>query len=89
MSPLSLHIAIVRLSLAGIIPISTIAILSEIQKTWNRPDALQFAEAFSSVMPNYLAVIESFLKSESIETFKSKIVQLKNNEQFTNLRSEK
>lgn len=70
MSPLSSQTTIARLSLAGVIPISTTAVCSEIQKTWNRPDALQFAEAYSVVMPNYQAVIESFQKAESVGSAK-------------------
>lgn len=70
MSPLSSQTTIARLSLAGVIPITTTAVCSEIQKTWNRPNALQFADAYSSVMPNYQAVIESFLKAESVGTSK-------------------
>jgi nicotinamidase-related amidase len=70
MSPLSSQTTIARLSLAGVVPITTTAVCSEIQKTWNRQDALQFAEAYSAVMPNYQAVIESFLKAESVGTSK-------------------
>tara|TARA_R110000868_G_C10961254_1_gene768514 strand:- start:2612 stop:3250 length:639 start_codon:yes stop_codon:yes gene_type:complete len=71
MSPLSSQTTIARLSLAGVVPITTTAVCSEIQKTWNRPDALKFAEAYSAVMPNYQAVIESFLKAEEVGASKS------------------
>lgn len=66
MSALSSQITIARLTLAGVVPISTAAVCSEVQKTWYRPNAAQYAEAYSTVMPNYQAVIESYLKAENV-----------------------
>lgn len=66
MSPLSTQITMARLAMADVIPISTVAVLSEIQKTWNRKDALEFAAAFSKVMPPYQSLIESYQKAVSV-----------------------
>ncbi|WP_316751455.1 isochorismatase family protein [Pedobacter gandavensis] len=66
MSPLSTQITMTRLAMADVIPISTVAVLSEIQKTWKREDALEFADAFSKVMPPYQSLIESYQKAVSV-----------------------
>jgi nicotinamidase-related amidase len=66
MSELASQATIARLVMAGAIPISTVAILSEIQKTWRREDALKYAEAYSGTMPNYYAVTESYQKAKSL-----------------------
>lgn len=66
MSPLSTQITTARLALADVVPISTAAVLSEIQKTWHRNDALEYASAYSKVMPPYQALIESYQKAVSV-----------------------
>ncbi|NQX39197.1 Nicotinamidase-related amidase [Pedobacter steynii] len=66
MSPLSTQITTARLALAEVVPISTAAVLSEIQKTWHRDDALEYASAYSKVMPPYQALIESYQKAVSV-----------------------
>jgi nicotinamidase-related amidase len=49
-----------RLAQAGVIPVSTNAVAGDLQKTWNRPDAMEFAEIYSDLAPSYRAVIESY-----------------------------
>lgn len=66
MSPLSTQITTARLALADVVPISTAAVLSEIQKTWHRGDALEYASAYSKVMPPYQSLIESYQKAVSV-----------------------
>ncbi|MDN7144293.1 hydrolase, partial [Pseudomonas sp. JQ170] len=34
--------------------------------TWNRPDAQQWAEAYSAVFPHYQLLIESYLKAQQV-----------------------
>ena len=50
---------VARLAQAGVIPVSTNGLVAELQKTWNRPDALEFAGIYASIAPNYAAEIES------------------------------
>lgn len=52
-----------RLMQAGANLISTVAVLSEIQKTWRKDNAGEFGEALASTMPNYIALIESFQRA--------------------------
>ncbi|MGG4441690.1 hypothetical protein [Brevibacillus fortis] len=56
-------ITLARVVQAGAVPIDTLAVMSELQKTWNRPDAQEFAEIYAEVMPNYGLLIESFQRA--------------------------
>ena len=37
---------------------------SELQKTWNREDALQWAEVYTSIFPAHKLLIESYMKAQ-------------------------
>lgn len=59
-SKMATDLTIARLAQAGVIPIDTFAIIAELQKTWNRPDAMDYANLFADhVTPNYKLLIES------------------------------
>lgn len=58
-SPMASRITLARIVQAGVIPTSTNAVMAELQRTWNRPDAAEFARLYGAVSPNYQAVIES------------------------------
>jgi nicotinamidase-related amidase len=55
---------IARLSAAGIIPMSTNAVLCEFQRTWNRPDAAQWGTIYGQLVPHYKAVAESYKRAQ-------------------------
>ncbi len=57
---------IARMTQAGIIPISTNAVVGEFQRTWNRPDAAEFAALYGEFIPHYQAVIESYKKAQEV-----------------------
>jgi nicotinamidase-related amidase len=63
-SDLTSRTTLARFGQAGIIPTSTNAVLSEMHRTWNRPEAADLAKLYALVAPNYAAVIESFLKAQ-------------------------
>jgi nicotinamidase-related amidase len=63
-SPMASQVTLARLVQAGVIPISTNAVVSELQRTWNRPDAAAWAEIYGAVSPNYRAAIESYQKAQ-------------------------
>ena len=46
------------------IPASTNAVLSEMHRTWNRPEAAELAKLYALVAPNYAAVMESYQKAQ-------------------------
>jgi nicotinamidase-related amidase len=59
-SRMATDLTIARLAQGGVIPVDTFAILAELQKTWNRPDALEYANIFADhVIPNYRLLMES------------------------------
>lgn len=55
-----------RFTQAGVIPTSTNAVLSEIHRTWNRPEAAELAKLYATVAPNYEALIESYQKAQDV-----------------------
>ena len=63
-SKMATDLTIARLMRAGVIPIDTLALISELQETWARPDAMEFAFLFSAVMPHYRLLMESFEKAQ-------------------------
>ncbi len=68
-SKMATDLTIARLAQAGAIPIDTLAVISELQQTWNRPDALAFANLFADhMMPNYRLLMESYDKAQSVVT---------------------
>lgn len=58
-SSMATDITITRLIHHGVEVVDTLAIISELQRTWNRPEAAQFADIFAEVMPNYRLLMES------------------------------
>lgn len=58
-STMATDLTVARLAQAGVIPIDTFAMIAELQKTWNRPDSLDYANLFSEhVLPNYRLLME-------------------------------
>jgi hypothetical protein len=55
-----------RFTQAGVIPTSTNAVLAEVMRTWNRPDAAEIAKLITLVAPNYRAVMESYQKAQEV-----------------------
>jgi nicotinamidase-related amidase len=56
--------ALARFVQGGVIPVSTNAVLSEVHRTWNRPEAAKIGELYAHVSPNYAAVVESYKKAQ-------------------------
>lgn len=53
-----------RMIQAGIIPVTTNVIVTEVQRTWNRPDATQYGALYGEFAPHYRAVAESYQKAQ-------------------------
>jgi nicotinamidase-related amidase len=66
LSEMASRTTLTRLAQAGIVPITTNAVVGELQRTWNRPEAAALAEIYGVFAPNYRAVIESFQKAEEV-----------------------
>ncbi|ROL64894.1 hydrolase [Pseudomonas vranovensis] len=65
-SKMAEEITLARVMQAGVVPMDTAAVCSEVQRSWNREDAQQWAEAYSSVFPHYQLLIESYLKAQQV-----------------------
>jgi nicotinamidase-related amidase len=65
-SEMASRTTLARFIQAGVIPISTNAVLSEAHRTWNRPEAGELAKLYGLAAPNYAAVIESYQKAQEV-----------------------
>jgi nicotinamidase-related amidase len=67
-SKMATDITMARIVQAGAIPIDTYAVLAELMSTWNRPDAMEFAQIMiDDVVPPYKALFESYDKAQSVQ----------------------
>ena len=57
---------VARFTQAGVIPTTANAVLCELHRTWNRPEAAQLAQLYTMVAPNYAAVMESYGKAQEV-----------------------
>ena len=67
-SKMAQEITLARLVQAGVVPMDTAAICSEVQRTWNRDDAAQWAEIYAALFPPYQLLIESYTKAQEAVT---------------------
>ncbi|MDN5882619.1 MAG: hydrolase, partial [Nitrosospira sp.] len=67
-SKMAQEITLARIVQAGVVPTDTGAVASELQKTWNREDAQQWAEIYTSVFPPYQLLMESYVKAQEVLT---------------------
>ncbi|WP_182409522.1 isochorismatase family protein [Klebsiella michiganensis] len=76
-SKMAQEITLARVVQSGVVPMDTAAVASELQRTWNRPDATEWAEVYTKVFPAYQLLIESYAKAQDV---------VKNNEQLDSQR---
>lgn len=67
-SKMAQEITLARIVQAGVIPVDTAAVASELQKTWNRSDAAEWAEVYTKLFPPYALLIESYAKAQEVVT---------------------
>ena len=65
-SELASRTTIARFGQAGVVPTSANAVLSEMHRTWKRPEAAELAKLYGLVAPNYAAVMESYQKAQDV-----------------------
>jgi nicotinamidase-related amidase len=65
-SEMASRTTLARFAQAGVIPTTANAVLCELQRTWNRSDAADFAKIYTMVSPNYGAVMESYNKAQQV-----------------------
>lgn len=66
-SKMAQEITLARVVQAGVVPMDTAAVASELQRTWHRADAQQWAEIYTKIFPEYQLLIESYLKAQQVE----------------------
>lgn len=65
-SKMAQEITLARMMQAGVVPVDVAAVASELQKTWNREDATEWAQAYTGIFPNYQLLIESYTKAQEV-----------------------
>ena len=65
-SKMAQEITLARVVQAGVVPMDTAAVASEIQRTWNREDAGEWAEVYTHIFPAYQLLIESYSKAQDV-----------------------
>lgn len=56
--------SVARFAQAGVRPTTANAVLCEVHRTWNRPEAAELAKLYMMVAPNYGAVFESYQRAQ-------------------------
>ncbi|MDW9830372.1 isochorismatase family protein [Sinorhizobium meliloti] len=67
-SKMAQEITLARVVQAGVVPMDTAAVASELQKTWHRDDAQQWADVYTKIFPPYALLIESYTKAQEVVT---------------------
>lgn len=62
------EVTLARIVQAGVIPVDTGAVASHLQRTWNRPDAQQWAEVYTMIFPPYRLLMETYAKAQEVVT---------------------
>lgn len=63
-SEMASRVTVARLAQAGVVPVSTNVVLTEFQRTWNRPDAARWGALYNELVPNYRAAAESYQRAQ-------------------------
>ncbi|MDH2050260.1 hydrolase [Achromobacter marplatensis] len=66
-SKMAQEITLARVVQAGVVPMDTAAVASELQRTWHRDDAPQWAELYGAIFPSYQLLAESYAKAQEVE----------------------
>ena len=63
-SEMASRVSLARFVQGGVKPTTTNALLSELHRTWARPEAPELAQLYGLVAPNYAAVMESYARAQ-------------------------
>jgi nicotinamidase-related amidase len=66
-SKMAQEITLARVVQAGVVPMDTAGVASELQRTWHRDDAQQWAEIYTKIFPAYQLLIESYAKAQDVQ----------------------
>jgi nicotinamidase-related amidase len=65
-SEMASRTTLARFAQAGVVPTTANAVICEIHRTWNRPEAAELAQLYTMVAPNYRAVMESYQMAQQV-----------------------
>ena len=65
-SDMASRTTLARFAQSGIVPTSTNAVICELHRTWNRPEAAEIADIYTVATPNYRAVMESYQNAKDV-----------------------
>ena len=65
-SKMAQEITLARVVQAGVVPMDTAAVASELQRTWHRDDAAEWAQLYTKIFPPYQLLIESYAKAQQV-----------------------
>ncbi|MNH32094.1 hypothetical protein D3C79_925130 [compost metagenome] len=65
-SKMAQEITLARVVQAGVVPMDTAAVASELQGSWNRADAMAWAAIYTKIFPAYQLLIESYGKAQAV-----------------------
>ncbi len=65
-SEMASRTTLARFVQAGVVPTTANAVICEIHRTWNRPEAAELAQLYTMVAPNYRAVMESYQRAQQV-----------------------
>ncbi len=60
------EITLARVVQAGVVPIDTAAVASELQGSWNREDAMEWVDVYTRIFPTYQLLTESYVKAQDV-----------------------
>lgn len=63
-SEMASRVSLARFVQGGVKPTTTNSLLSELHRTWARPEAAELAQLYGLAAPNYAAVIESYVRAQ-------------------------
>ena len=63
-SEMASRTTLARFVQGGVVPTTANAVICEIHRTWNRPEAAELAQLYTMVAPNYRAVMESYQRAQ-------------------------
>jgi len=78
-SKMAQEITLARVVQAGVVPMDTAAVASELQKTWHCNDAQEWANVYTKIFPPYQLLNESYMEAQKVE---------KNHEQLDSQRAD-
>ena len=63
-SEIASRVTVARLAQAGVVPVTTNVVMTELQRTWNRPDAGSWGGLYNELVPHYRAAAESHQRAQ-------------------------